>query len=176
IPHAYSRSSYYACFDLEDYKPSPKLTLNVRVRWDLFTTIVHRYNHKSRVIPTKTNPDLTPNPLLGVFETATPSNPSGMNTYYRDFSPRIGLAYSLDRKSTRLNSSHGSISYAVFCLKKKMQLISYTTYIQKTNAFTLAFSNSQRLRRTRMSTRKFISFRHDITISACNFYCTLSFA
>src|SRR5207245_9135404 len=25
----------------------------------------------------------------------------------------------LDRKSTRLNSSHGSISYAVFCLKKK---------------------------------------------------------
>src|SRR3989337_362250 len=25
----------------------------------------------------------------------------------------------LDRKSTRLNSSHGSISYAVFCVKKK---------------------------------------------------------
>src|SRR5207245_5975058 len=25
----------------------------------------------------------------------------------------------LDRKSTRLNSSHGSISYAVFCLKKQ---------------------------------------------------------
>src|SRR5438067_9375173 len=28
-------------------------------------------------------------------------------------------AYSIDRKSTRLNSSHVSISYAVFCLKKK---------------------------------------------------------
>src|SRR5687768_18189925 len=27
--------------------------------------------------------------------------------------------YSIDRKSTRLNSSHGYISYAVFCLKKK---------------------------------------------------------
>src|SRR5207245_5407451 len=27
-----------------------------------------------------------------------------------------------DRKSTRLNSSHGSISYAVFCLKKKQNL------------------------------------------------------
>src|SRR5438128_5039439 len=27
-----------------------------------------------------------------------------------------------DRKSTRLNSSHGSISYAVFCLKKKKSL------------------------------------------------------
>src|SRR2546422_5882924 len=30
---------------------------------------------------------------------------------------RAGLL--LDRKSTRLNSSHGYISYAVFCLKKK---------------------------------------------------------
>src|SRR5207245_3414762 len=28
-----------------------------------------------------------------------------------------------DRKSTRLNSSHGSISYAVFCLKKKITLV-----------------------------------------------------
>src|SRR5438876_6409793 len=27
-----------------------------------------------------------------------------------------------DRKSTRLNSSHPSISYAVFCLKKKMNV------------------------------------------------------
>src|SRR3712207_8664691 len=33
-----------------------------------------------------------------------------------------GGAY-LDRKSTRLNSSHPNISYAVFCLKKKKTLI-----------------------------------------------------
>src|SRR5207245_6048069 len=32
------------------------------------------------------------------------------------------LGKSGDRKSTRLNSSHGSISYAVFCLKKKKTL------------------------------------------------------
>src|SRR3712207_7712487 len=31
----------------------------------------------------------------------------------------------LDRKSTRLNSSHANISYAVFCLKKKKNLSSY---------------------------------------------------
>src|SRR2546422_7531028 len=30
-----------------------------------------------------------------------------------------------DRKSTRLNSSHGYISYAVFCLKKKKKILSY---------------------------------------------------
>src|SRR5207253_8463086 len=32
-----------------------------------------------------------------------------------------------DRKSTRLNSSHVAISYAVFCLKKKKNKISTTT-------------------------------------------------
>src|SRR2546429_4911975 len=31
----------------------------------------------------------------------------------------FGFFLGLDRKSTRLNSSHGYISYAVFCLKKK---------------------------------------------------------
>src|SRR5437773_4545008 len=31
----------------------------------------------------------------------------------------LGVAMSPDRKSTRLNSSHITISYAVFCLKKK---------------------------------------------------------
>src|SRR2546427_1927303 len=32
-----------------------------------------------------------------------------------------GLDHHRDRKSTRLNSSHSQISYAVFCLKKKKQ-------------------------------------------------------
>src|SRR3712207_7146658 len=31
----------------------------------------------------------------------------------------------LDRKSTRLNSSHANISYAVFCLKKKYQHVRF---------------------------------------------------
>src|SRR5687768_17813932 len=31
-----------------------------------------------------------------------------------------------DRKSTRLNSSHGYISYAVFCLKKKTKIKKYS--------------------------------------------------
>src|SRR5216684_6826427 len=36
-----------------------------------------------------------------------------------------------DRKSTRLNSSHGYISYAVFCLKKKKKNI-YLNFYKKT--------------------------------------------
>src|SRR2546422_7992646 len=42
----------------------------------------------------------------------------------------LGVVASIDRKSTRLNSSHGYISYAVFCLKKKKKKtnkIRYTT-------------------------------------------------
>src|SRR5690554_7011504 len=40
----------------------------------------------------------------------------------RDFRRLVphGGSYRIDRKSTRLNSSHVRISYAVFCLKKKM--------------------------------------------------------
>src|SRR5690348_17830404 len=38
--------------------------------------------------------------------------------------PAFGVSELLqDRKSTRLNSSHPSISYAVFCLKKKIKLL-----------------------------------------------------
>src|SRR2546422_1416041 len=52
-------------------------------------------------------------PWLGTASTAppweVPSNSPGC--------PRFGTRQ--DRKSTRLNSSHGYISYAVFCLKKK---------------------------------------------------------
>src|SRR5699024_12296820 len=36
---------------------------------------------------------------------------------------RGGTTVVIDRKSTRLNSSHVSISYAVFCLKKKTNMI-----------------------------------------------------
>src|SRR2546430_6334392 len=38
-----------------------------------------------------------------------------------EYFPRVRRPYKLpvDRKSTRLNSSHSQISYAVFCLKKK---------------------------------------------------------
>src|SRR3712207_8936765 len=39
---------------------------------------------------------------------------------------RIGIAR--DRKSTRLNSSHANISYAVFCLKKKKSTLLNSTH------------------------------------------------
>src|SRR2546422_4199858 len=49
--------------------------------------------------PLVPDPSGSPNFVVGTFKVGTPAG--------------------VDRKSTRLNSSHGYISYAVFCLKKK---------------------------------------------------------
>src|SRR5947209_16142506 len=49
----------------------------------------------------------------------------------------------LDRKSTRLNSSHANISYAVFCLKKK----------KKTKKTKHNYTNRQRQQKKRQQTR-----------------------
>src|SRR5689334_24745988 len=48
--------------------------------------------------------------------------PVGMNPRTSLRSPETSTT-AKDRKSTRLNSSHSSISYAVFCLKKKIETI-----------------------------------------------------
>src|SRR3712207_7564229 len=41
-----------------------------------------------------------------------------------------GPAHLRDRKSTRLNSSHANISYAVFCLKKKRHAVTCSVTLQ----------------------------------------------
>src|SRR3989475_5695514 len=50
---------------------------------------------------------------------STRRNPSSENTWKPPESVSNGRSQPIDRKSTRLNSSHSQISYAVFCLKKK---------------------------------------------------------
>src|SRR3712207_7514347 len=57
--------------------------------------------------------------LAGNESSSVSSIGSGYGRGWRD--PRRGAALRSDRKSTRLNSSHANISYAVFCLKKKKQ-------------------------------------------------------
>src|SRR5207245_10365143 len=70
---------------------------------------------------------------LPIFLTGLGTTPSiqfsARNAYRGAFHATVSLEKSVisgrrkeDRKSTRLNSSHGSISYAVFCLKKKTVL------------------------------------------------------
>src|SRR2546430_10481471 len=44
---------------------------------------------------------------------------AGASTYKKSRRGNADIDRAVDRKSTRLNSSHSQISYAVFCLKKK---------------------------------------------------------
>src|SRR5437870_9527149 len=51
------------------------------------------------------------------------------------FNERLNFPSFLDRKSTRLNSSHVAISYAVFCLKKKKVKKERLTTLDSTGVF-----------------------------------------
>src|SRR5699024_11875699 len=57
-------------------------------------------------------------------------NPKEAQETHETFVKTVKLA-SLDRKSTRLNSSHVSISYAVFCLQKKLKKIPNAPHCEK---------------------------------------------
>src|SRR2546430_8211098 len=59
----------------------------------------------------------------------TPVSPGVFETVMSDGKKRAVLVrVAEDRKSTRLNSSHSQISYAVFCLKKKKQQIRHSSW------------------------------------------------
>src|SRR3712207_2384616 len=59
---------------------------------------------------------------------------------------RIGVTVSVavpkDRKSTRLNSSHANISYAVFCLKKKIDTVFFFNDTATTEIYTLSLHDA----------------------------------
>src|SRR5258707_5979630 len=58
-------------------------------------------------------------PYTTLFRSARAAVLSGRGRVIRAFGERAEVRAEGDRKSTRLNSSHANISYAVFCLKKK---------------------------------------------------------
>src|SRR3712207_7004826 len=60
----------------------------------------------------------------GVLESRPATRTAAPGRSARRFIRGSGLRDAIDRKSTRLNSSHANISYAVFCLKKKTLFIS----------------------------------------------------
>src|SRR3712207_8107089 len=61
--------------------------------------------------------DLT---VHSVYFGLQPGRPNGMLDFF--LPSRYFRFTAVDRKSTRLNSSHANISYAVFCLKKKKKI------------------------------------------------------
>src|SRR5207248_8330148 len=70
---------------------------------------------------------------------------SGRRAGHRRVWPQGGRARGRqDRKSTRLNSSHRTISYAVFCLKKKKKKKTKTSYNKHTKKTYLHYHESKR--------------------------------
>src|SRR5438132_6232557 len=65
--------------------------------------------------------------------------------------PRRGKKSRVDRKSTRLNSSHTVISYAVFCLKKKI-----------TESLKILLADFSRLARREGHIRRPVELVHDV--------------
>src|SRR2546422_7537302 len=81
--------------------------------------------------------DWRPSPQLGLLWANTFALVlSSVALQWALFSARRGqmdgmrVAFLADRKSTRLNSSHGYISYAVFCLKKKNISVEVKTLVK----------------------------------------------
>src|SRR2546422_95963 len=74
-----------------------------------------KYSAKIKARPVRRRKTTAPPVRTG---TAPAHAPLANNLVYV-FVDDQNLFYGIDRKSTRLNSSHGYISYAVFCLKKK---------------------------------------------------------
>src|ERR1039457_7664229 len=74
--------------------------------------------------------DFNPNPLIPYTNRLIQFNVSNSVTTYTKTLAKY-VTNQIDRKSTRLNSSHLVISYAVFCLKKKKQVSLLCTVLHR---------------------------------------------
>src|SRR5690606_41266829 len=97
---------------LTDPAPSEIYTLSLHDALPIFSSILlHNLYVRKALQPTNKLRQMRTKPVGSTEELHGPGT--------RALQIRGIFKYSIDRKSTRLNSSHVKISYAVFCLKKK---------------------------------------------------------
>jgi carboxypeptidase family protein/TonB-dependent receptor-like protein len=112
-PNVIYNRQIYAVYGLDDFKVTPRLTLNLGLRYELFTTIKEADDHQatfdfasiSLIAPNGQNTPLTP--TLGT-ELAIQNNGSRglISPDLNNFAPRIGLAYAIS-KNLVLRSGYG---------------------------------------------------------------------
>src|SRR5205085_12191829 len=107
VAHLLLRCAYFFFFHV----PAPSQIYTLSLHDALPISFVPEPMSVPRYLPESIGPPDTA--IVGMSTLAAPISSAGVDI------PTI--AVSGDRKSTRLNSSHSQISYAVFCLKKKKQ-------------------------------------------------------
>src|SRR5687768_18404129 len=96
-----------------------KLTADSDLRGELYFFFYCYGHHRDlHSFPTRRSSDLAAGEAGGILDTIL----KRLATYIEK---AVKTLENRDRKSTRLNSSHGYISYAVFCLKKKSDLVAH---------------------------------------------------
>jgi hypothetical protein len=98
------RQYVHSLYFQDDWRVTPKLTINAGLRWDFATPLYERDNNYTNFDPTT---DTMKHATGGSLY-----NRSLVHPDYKDYGPRIGLAYSIDPK-TVARSGYG-ISYSFF--------------------------------------------------------------
>ncbi|MGA8872065.1 MAG: carboxypeptidase regulatory-like domain-containing protein [Candidatus Acidiferrales bacterium] len=90
----YLRNRYAGLFAEDSWHARNDLTLNFGLRWDLIMPWSEKYNNLQTVVPGEQSV-LYPNAIPGLVVPGDPGIPSTISpSKYRNFAPRIGLAYS----------------------------------------------------------------------------------
>jgi hypothetical protein len=98
----YTRQNY-AFFAQDDFRVTPKLTLNLGLRYELFTTVKAKDNElanfdfatNSLIVPKGQTAQLTPT-LAGLIPISATGTPGLISPDLNNFAPRIGLAYQVN--------------------------------------------------------------------------------
>jgi hypothetical protein len=101
---AHLRQRMHFAYVQDDFKVAPRLTLNLGVRYEFATPQYDRDNHMANYDPTTNSLVYAKNGSLTDRALVDPS--------YKNFAPRLGLAYSINPK-TVIHSGYG-ISYVLF--------------------------------------------------------------
>ena len=100
--------NYYALYAQDDFKLRRNLTLNLGLRWDVDTPRHEAQGFQSALSLTANNPGTPGQPGAFVYG----SQAVGAKTYYKDFGPRIGFAYSPEFVHNTVLRGGYSIYYA----------------------------------------------------------------
>lgn len=94
------RINFLGFFVQDDYRVTHSLTINMGLRWDLFTRPVEKFNRQSNF-----------DPATGFIDIASSNNRGpNVDNNYSNWGPRLGIAYSPDNGKTAIRAA-GGISY-----------------------------------------------------------------